>query len=240
MQRGAGRLHLPEAISAAAEGTRGGNFKIKNANLRSQMTRGERVQILVALVATFLLLGVDYAVVQGHWHHAGTRVDRAAGVTLAANTVGGGVLQARDRAADLRASRSLAARHRLDRQRAAARLRAADARRRAAQRALQLRAAHLRSAQHRHSDDARGVTPVWRALAQCESSGNWADTAGEYEGGVQFLNSTWLSYGGGRYAQHAYDATPLEQVTIARKVLNADGPSQWPVCGPRVGLQRGD
>lgn len=94
--------------------------------------------------------------------------------------------------------------------------------------------AHVRQQQRATSV----VTPIWTALAQCESSGNWRDTAGTYEGGVQFLNSTWLAYGGGDYAQHAYDATAEEQVTVARKLLKADGPGPWPVCGPKVGLTR--
>lgn len=85
-----------------------------------------------------------------------------------------------------------------------------------------------------------GVPAVWQALAECESGGKWDDTEGMFEGGIQFLNSTWLANGGGRYARHAYQATPAEQVAIGRVVLDRDGPSQWPVCGPRVGLKRGD
>lgn len=67
----------------------------------------------------------------------------------------------------------------------------------------------------------------WDAIAQCESSGNWHDTAGMYEGGLQFLNSTWLANGGGRYARHAYDASRSEQIAIASKLAL----SNWPVCG---------
>lgn len=67
----------------------------------------------------------------------------------------------------------------------------------------------------------------WDAIAQCESSGNWHDTAGMYEGGLQFLNSTWLANGGGKYARHAYDASRSEQIAIASKLSL----SNWPVCG---------
>lgn len=67
----------------------------------------------------------------------------------------------------------------------------------------------------------------WNAIAQCESSGNWHDTAGMYEGGLQFLNSTWLANGGGKYARHAYNASPSEQIAIASKLSL----SNWPVCG---------
>src|SRR5205807_2333379 len=56
---------------------------------------------------------------------------------------------------------------------------------------------------------------LWDALAQCESSGNWAANTGNgFEGGLQFTNSTWLSYGGGDYAQHAYQASRAQQIVI--------------------------
>jgi hypothetical protein len=57
-----------------------------------------------------------------------------------------------------------------------------------------------------------------------------------FEGGVQFLNSTWLAYGGGEYAQHAYDATKAQQIRVAERLLAAAGWGQWPVCSRRVGL----
>lgn len=74
----------------------------------------------------------------------------------------------------------------------------------------------------------------WSGVANCESSGNWHDTDGYYEGGLQFSNSTWLAYGGGKYAQHAYQATESEQIAIAERDLadhNGNWHSQWPVCG---------
>lgn len=79
---------------------------------------------------------------------------------------------------------------------------------------------------------------VWDRLAQCESSGNWADTAGQFEGGVQFLNSTWLAYGGAQFAQHAYDATREEQIIVAERQL-AGRPdwSAWPACSRKLGLR---
>lgn len=79
---------------------------------------------------------------------------------------------------------------------------------------------------------------VWDQLAQCESSGNWADTDGLYEGGLQFLQSTWLSMGGGKYARHAYDATREQQIEIAEKTLAASSwKQQWPACSLKLGLR---
>lgn len=87
---------------------------------------------------------------------------------------------------------------------------------------------------------------TWDKVAQCESSGNWHDTAGSYDGGLQFTVSTWLAYGGGAYAPTADQATKNQQITIAERVLTkgwkgnaAQGVSAWPVCGPRAGLRAG-
>lgn len=76
----------------------------------------------------------------------------------------------------------------------------------------------------------------WPEIAQCESSGNWSDTAGSFEGGLQFSHQTWLAYGGGRFAGHAYDASEREQVTIAVAVQHGQGWGAWPVCSRHVGL----
>lgn len=73
----------------------------------------------------------------------------------------------------------------------------------------------------------------WDAIAACESSGNWSISTGMYEGGLQFLNSTWLAYGGGKYAPRAYLATKEQQIEIAENVLVGQGVGAWPVCGKR-------
>ena len=71
-------------------------------------------------------------------------------------------------------------------------------------------------------------------LAQCESSGNWA-ARGSYEGGLQFLNSTWLNYGGGEFAQHAYEASREEQIEIGRRLWRERGWGAWPSCSRQLG-----
>lgn len=82
---------------------------------------------------------------------------------------------------------------------------------------------------------------TWQQVAQCESSGNWqTDTGNGYYGGLQFAESTWLGYGGGQYAEYANQATEAQQIAIAEKVLAAQGPGAWPVCGPRAGLSLSD
>lgn len=81
---------------------------------------------------------------------------------------------------------------------------------------------------------ARGT--VWDRLADCESSGNWHVDA-YHDGGLQFLPSTWLAYGGGQYARYAYQASREQQIAIAEKVQRAAGWGQWPVCSRRLGLR---
>ncbi|GAA2335308.1 hypothetical protein GCM10010431_68100 [Streptomyces kunmingensis] len=72
----------------------------------------------------------------------------------------------------------------------------------------------------------------WDAVAQCESGGNWAaDTGNGFYGGLQFTPSTWSAYGGTKYAATANLATKAEQISVADKVLAAQGQNAWPVCG---------
>ena len=74
----------------------------------------------------------------------------------------------------------------------------------------------------------------WAAIAACESGGNWsASTGNGFYGGLQFTEQTWLGYGGGRYAPTASQATPAQQIAVARQVLAGQGIGAWPVCGPR-------
>ncbi len=81
---------------------------------------------------------------------------------------------------------------------------------------------------------AAGVN--WDAIAQCESSGNWSiNTGNGYYGGLQFSRSTWLGYGGGKYARTADKASRAEQIRIAEKVLDGQGIGAWPTCGRKAG-----
>jgi len=76
----------------------------------------------------------------------------------------------------------------------------------------------------------------WDRMAQCESSGNW-QYRGRYEGGLQFLSSTWLGYGGGEFAQHAYDASREQQIEVARRLWRDKGWGAWPHCSRALGYR---
>lgn len=69
----------------------------------------------------------------------------------------------------------------------------------------------------------------WDAIAECESGGNW-HLDSTYDGGLQFHPDTWLAFGGGQYAPYAWQASRLQQIAIAEKVLASHGPGAWPHC----------
>jgi hypothetical protein len=78
----------------------------------------------------------------------------------------------------------------------------------------------------------------WDRLAQCESGGNWAiHTGNGFSGGLQFVNSTWLSNGGGAYAPQAWQASREQQIAVAERVLANSGPGAWPACTSKLGLR---
>ncbi|MFJ5725100.1 peptidoglycan DD-metalloendopeptidase family protein [Streptomyces sp. NPDC093149] len=83
-------------------------------------------------------------------------------------------------------------------------------------------------------------TDVWEKVAACESTGDWHINSGNgYFGGLQFTRSTWAAYGGTVYAPRADLATKGQQIAVAEKVLEGQGPGAWPGCSTRAGLTSG-
>ncbi|MFI0777583.1 transglycosylase family protein [Streptomyces sp. NPDC021212] len=81
---------------------------------------------------------------------------------------------------------------------------------------------------------------TWDKVAQCESTNNWDINSGNgFYGGLQFTQSTWAAYGGTAYAARADLATKTQQIAVAEKVLDGQGPGAWPVCSGKAGLARG-
>ncbi|MFI1677957.1 transglycosylase family protein [Streptomyces sp. NPDC020607] len=81
---------------------------------------------------------------------------------------------------------------------------------------------------------------TWSKVAACESGNNWSiNTGNGYYGGLQFKQSTWEAYGGTAYAPRADRASKDQQIAVAEKVLDAQGPGAWPVCSSKAGLARG-
>ena len=72
----------------------------------------------------------------------------------------------------------------------------------------------------------------WDAVAQCESSGNWSiNTGNGYYGGLQFSAGTWAAFGGLEFAPRADLASKEQQIAVAERTLDVQGPGAWPTCG---------
>ncbi|MER6346308.1 transglycosylase family protein [Streptomyces sp. NPDC001595] len=81
---------------------------------------------------------------------------------------------------------------------------------------------------------------TWDKVAACESTNDWnINTGNGYYGGLQFSQSTWEAYGGTAYAPRADLATKDQQIAVAEKVLDGQGPGAWPTCSQEAGLTRG-
>jgi hypothetical protein len=84
---------------------------------------------------------------------------------------------------------------------------------------------------------ADGTT--WDRVAECESAGQWsADSGNGYYGGLQLSQADWEKYGGLNYAQSADEASRSQQIAIAEQLLDDQGVTPWPTCGPLSGLSR--
>lgn len=73
---------------------------------------------------------------------------------------------------------------------------------------------------------------TWDAVAQCESGGNWSiNTGNGYYGGLQFSQSSWAAAGGTQYAARADLASKAQQIAVAEKLLDMQGPGAWSCAG---------
>jgi len=78
----------------------------------------------------------------------------------------------------------------------------------------------------------------WDQLAKCECGGNWGcNTGNGFGGGLQFMHqssySTWLSYGGGEFAPHPWEASREQQIVVAERILASSGWKAWPGCSSK-------
>lgn len=81
---------------------------------------------------------------------------------------------------------------------------------------------------------------TWDSVAKCEATGNWKiDSGNGFSGGLQFTRSTWAAFGGTQYSSNAKDATREQQIAVAERVLQQQGPGAWPVCSKKAGLTEG-
>lgn len=88
---------------------------------------------------------------------------------------------------------------------------------------------------------------AWDALAACESGG-WTDdgfvrgsarwdASGDFDGGLQFAQETWLGFRSDDDPWVASDATREVQIRVAQKVLARQGANAWPTCSAYVNIE---
>ena len=58
----------------------------------------------------------------------------------------------------------------------------------------------------------------WEQVAICETGGNWKMRGPKYSGGLGFLNSSWVEYGGLEFSPDAGMATPYQQIVVADRI----------------------
>jgi len=90
-------------------------------------------------------------------------------------------------------------------------------------------------------EEARRLFPkpgsVWARLAECESNGDWDYNGSDiFDGGLQFHPGTWATYRLPGYPRFAWQAAPMQQIAVARRVLRAEGWNAWPVCSRVIGV----
>jgi hypothetical protein len=99
---------------------------------------------------------------------------------------------------------------------------------------------HARDLAKARAELVQSVLPRWWLnAAMCVHRGEGAfnaNTGNGFEGGMQFINSTWLASGGGRFASHAYLATPYQQMLVAYWLWKRSGWSPWPTTARACGL----
>jgi len=88
------------------------------------------------------------------------------------------------------------------------------------------------------STSTGNISATWKALAKCESGGNWSINSGNgYYGGLQFSASSWRAVGGTKYAPLPHQASPQEQIAAAEVLRASGGWGHWPACSSKLGLR---
>jgi hypothetical protein len=80
---------------------------------------------------------------------------------------------------------------------------------------------------------------TWDRVAECESGGLWsADEDNGFYGGLQLDQETWEEYGGTELAERPDLASRGQQIDVAERILEAEGPDAWSDCADSAGLSK--
>ena len=79
------------------------------------------------------------------------------------------------------------------------------------------------------STNVAHADPDWAPIIACESGGNPSaqNPSSTASGLFQFLDTSWIAYGGGKYASRAKYATPEQQYEIANRAYAQSGVTPW-------------
>ena len=74
------------------------------------------------------------------------------------------------------------------------------------------------------------VMAKWQRVAWCESHQNWHQVhpgAHAFSGGIGMRNDVWWEFGGRQFAEYSGQATPEQQVLVARRVQASAGVGEY-------------
>jgi len=77
----------------------------------------------------------------------------------------------------------------------------------------------------------KAIMEEWYRVNICEMGGQWHDVGPIYSGGLGIRNVNWTAYGGLKFAPNAGQATPAEQIYIARKIEGSNYVPDQNGCG---------
>ncbi|MDI5965263.1 transglycosylase family protein [Streptantibioticus silvisoli] len=83
------------------------------------------------------------------------------------------------------------------------------------------------------------TTSTWDRVAACETGGTWSAASDGFAGGLALTRSVWQANGGAAYAASPDLASRQEQIAVAQRILDAEGPGYWGECAITAGLARG-
>lgn len=75
------------------------------------------------------------------------------------------------------------------------------------------------------------VMQMWQKVNICEMGGTWTSVGTVYSGGLGIRNINWVKFGGLRFAPDAGEATPMQQVFVARKIEGSNYVPDQYGCG---------
>jgi transglycosylase-like protein len=68
---------------------------------------------------------------------------------------------------------------------------------------------------------------VWWAIGMCETGLNYQHNTGTYQGAYGFYHGSWDAFRPSNYPSEAYNATPRQQLEVARAIWRRYGFTGW-------------